>query len=115
MNYRKIISNAVHAQKDNNLTAFAVIAGLAAGAALALLFTPRSGSDYRKMLAERFSGVAEKTSQELQDHLIDDLRETHRAHADQLQGPAKKRKNPTQIKVPSAGTDAWKKKNQEEA
>lgn len=117
MNYRKIIKSAVQAQQDNNsLTAFALVAGLAAGAALAVLFAPRSGRDLRKILAEKLSDSGElsgdksQTDSELKNQLVEDLRENTRTHADQLQGPKKKRKDPTEIKVPSAGTLAWKKK-----
>lgn len=110
MNYRKLIKGVIYGQQDYNLSAFALLAGLAAGAAIAVLFAPRSGRESRKLLANTFnSAKQEEHHQELKDQLMDDLRETNREHADQLQGPKNKRKDTTQIKVPSAGTTAWKK------
>jgi len=112
MNYQKIIKSALMKQRDDSLTAFALIAGLAAGAAIAVLFAPRSGRDSRKLLAEKLNLKAVPPHpHELEDHIFDDLRETVRDHADHLQGPENKRKDPSQIKVPSAGTTAWKKQS----
>lgn len=110
MNYRKIIQNALQPQQDHSLTAFALLAGLAAGAAIAVLFAPKSGRESRKLLAEKFRSGQPANQDEMEEHLFDDLRETVREHAEQLQGPEGKRKDPTQIKIPSAGTTAWKAK-----
>lgn len=108
MNYRKIIQNTIQTHRDHNLCTFALLAGLAAGAAIAVLFAPKSGRESRKLLAEKFKFGQQHHQYELQEHLFDDLRETAREHADQLQGPESKRKDPTQIKIASAGTTAWK-------
>jgi hypothetical protein len=110
MNYRKIIQNAIQTQRDHNLTTFALLAGIAAGAAIAILFAPKSGRESRRLLVEKFRFGQQLHPHELEEHLFDDLRETTREHADQLQGPENKRKDPTQIKIPSAGTTAWKSK-----
>lgn len=113
MSYRKIIKSVLHSHNDNSLGAFALVAGLAAGAALAVLFAPRSGRKSRKLLLEKLNLTPQQEHhQELKDQLLADLRETTRERADQLQGQKKKRKDPTQIKVPSAGTTAWKKKSE---
>lgn len=112
MNYKKIIKNAIQSQQDHSMTAFALLAGLAAGAAIAVLFAPKSGRESRKLLAEKLNLSSQQSHhQELEDQLFADLRETTREHADHLQGPESKRKDPTQIKVPSAGTTAWKNKS----
>ena len=108
MNYRKLIKSVTGAREDNSLTAFALIAGLAAGAVIAALFAPRSGRETRKRLAERFSSASDHTQHDFRKAQLDDLRETTRQHADHLQGPLHKRKDPTTIKIPSAGTTAWK-------
>jgi gas vesicle protein len=111
MNYRKMIQDAIQTRQDHNLSTFAFLAGLAAGAAIAVLFAPNSGRESRKLLAEKLRFGQQHTQHELEEHLFDDLRETTRDHADQLQGPEGKRKDPTQIKIPSAGTTAWKAKS----
>lgn len=112
MNYRKIVEKALNHQKDHSLTAFALLTGLAVGATLAALFAPRSGRESRKMLRECLLHDETQHQHELEEALFEDLRETTRDHADQLQGPANKRKDPSQIKVPSAGTTAWKKQQE---
>lgn len=111
MNYKKIIKGLVQTQQDHSLTAFALFAGLAAGAAIAVLFAPKSGRESRKLLAEKLNLAQKANHHEPGDQLFDDLRETIRHHADHLQGPESKRKDPTQIKIPSAGTTAWKTKS----
>lgn len=108
MNYRKIMQNVIQTRQDHSLSTFALLAGLAAGAAIAVLFAPKSGRESRKLLSEKLGFGQQHHQHELEEHLFDDLRETVREHADQLQGPESKRKDPTQIKIPSAGTTAWK-------
>ncbi|MFA4870672.1 MAG: YtxH domain-containing protein [Pedobacter sp.] len=111
MNYRKIIQNTLQSRQDHSLSTFAFVAGLAAGAAIAVLFAPKPGREFRKLLAEKLRFGQQDPQHELEEHLFDDLREAAREHAVQLQGPESKRKDPTQIKIPSAGTTAWKAKS----
>jgi gas vesicle protein len=115
MNHSKLIKSILHTQQDNSLSAFALLAGLAAGAAVAVLFAPRSGRESRKLLVEKLNlAPQQEYGQELEDQPFDDLRETTREHAERLQGPQNKRKDPSQIKVPSAGTTAWKNQSVKE-
>ncbi|MES2830045.1 MAG: YtxH domain-containing protein [Bacteroidota bacterium] len=60
MKYKKLIAN-IFAQRDNNnaQVAVAVIAGLAVGAALAILFAPESGTDVREGISDRTKGLRE--------------------------------------------------------
>lgn len=112
MNHRKLIKSILNSQQDNSLSAFALLAGLAAGAAIAVLFAPRSGRESRKLLVRKLNPAQEQEyNYELNGQLYDDLRETTRELAEHLQGPQNKRKDPSQIKVPSAGTTAWKKQS----
>lgn len=111
MNYKKLIQATLNHNRNSGMTAIAAIAGLAIGAALSVLFASKSGSETRKLLG---SALGLKTPSG-SDHQFDidrsameDIREKTREHADQLQGPEKKRKNASLIRVPSAGTDAWK-------
>lgn len=60
MKYKKLIAN-IFAQRDNNnaQVAVALVAGLAVGAALAILFAPESGSDVREGISDRTKGLRE--------------------------------------------------------
>lgn len=110
MNYQKLIKSAIEHRNNYSLIALGLVAGLATGAAIGVLLAPRSGRSSRKLLAEKFKlQHTPEHAHELEDYIFDDLRETTRDHADHLQGPKNKRKNPSQIKVASAGTTAWKK------
>jgi len=111
--------------KDNNaLSAVALIAGVAVGAALGILFSPRKGKEIRNQVAtgaeDLFSSIKTKftsAKEEIEasgNLVIEDLREHVRQVAEDLQGPQAKRKDPSTIKVPSAGTTAWKTQAPEE-
>ena len=60
MKYKKLIAN-IFAQRDNNnaQVAVALVAGLAVGAALAILFAPESGSHVREGISDRTKGLRE--------------------------------------------------------
>ncbi|HKG06616.1 MAG TPA: YtxH domain-containing protein [Pedobacter sp.] len=94
-------------RNNSALIAIASLAGIAIGAALGILFAPQSGRNIRS----KFSGSLSNRLDDddlFKDHPVEELWEKARNHADQLQGPANKRKNTSTIKVPSAGTTAWK-------
>ena len=118
MNYKKLIQSTIQGSKDHSMLAFAVVTGLAVGAAFSILFAPKSGRDSRAAIGDATSDLKDKIvgkfspeiyeiPEKQEDHPYVDLRESVREHADALQGPENKRKDPTQIKVPSAGTTAW--------
>lgn len=124
MNYKELIKSTISGSRDNSMIAVAVVTGLAVGAAFSVLFAPRSGKNTRSAIGDATAGLKDRIvdtfspevydlPREITDHLQDDLRETTRAHADHLQGPENKRKDPTTIKVPSAGTTAWMHAEQE--
>jgi len=57
MKYEKLMANIFARNSTNNTTvAIAVIAGLAVGAVLGVLFAPESGDDVRKSLRNRITG-----------------------------------------------------------
>lgn len=121
MNYRKLIDSTLSNHQDKSLTIFAGVIGVAAGAAIAVLFAPASGKQSRSKLSEAILGlfgqVRQKntaTTAESDDQHITDLRESVREHASQLEGAESNRKDPTKIKIPSAGTANWKKQLIEE-
>lgn len=116
MNYKKLIDRAINHRQESNLTAIAVIAGLAAGAALGVIFAPRSGKESRAALCDATGSILDKlktcSAEQVNDasfsNEVEDVREKTWENAEHLQGPENKRKNPTAIHVPSAGTSAWK-------
>jgi hypothetical protein len=115
MNYKKLIHAALNHNRNSGMTTVAAIAGLAIGAAISILFAPDSGSATRTLLGrslglkKRFPGSGNGDDKDpATGFAIEDIRGKTWEHADQLQGPEKKRKNASLIKVPSAGTNAWK-------
>lgn len=113
MNYKKLIDSILSNHQDKGLTVFAGIIGLATGAAIAVLFAPDSGKRSRSKLSTAILGLFRQgnasTNTESNDQHITDLRETVREHASHLEGSESNRKDPTKIKIPSAGTANWKK------
>lgn len=108
MNYKKLI-NVFKSQNENNLIAFGLITGLAVGVAIGVLFAQKKGTEIRKMLSKSLKKKNNINSDmNPQDQHVEDLRENTRHHASKLQGPENKRKDPTLIKVASAGSNAWK-------
>lgn len=111
MNYKKLIQATLNHNGNSGMTVVAAVAGLAIGAALSVLFARKSGAETRRLLGSAL-GLETPSGSNDQDlvagHTVEDIREKTWKHADQLQGPEKKRKNASLIKVPSAGTDAWK-------
>ena len=60
MKYKKLVAN-IFAQnaKNNAQVGFALVAGLAVGAALAILFAPESGTDTRRGISNRARNLGE--------------------------------------------------------
>jgi gas vesicle protein len=115
MNYQNILKSVLSTQKKSNLSAFAFLAGLSGGAALAILFTPQSGKETRQFLLKALILEDEKSdNKELDVKPIDNLSEVIREKAEKLLGPENKRKDPTKINVPSAGTLAWQNQSPQE-
>jgi gas vesicle protein len=113
--YEQHIKTPAMKYNNNNatLTAVASIAGLAIGAALGILFAPKSGRDIRSKLKFGTSPTSRKEDDLFTGHPLEDLWETTRDHADHLQGPEKKRRDTSRIKVPSAGTLAWSEESKQ--
>lgn len=58
MNYKKLMSKIFDQRSDNSTLAFA-IAGLAAGAVVAVLFAPKSGKDMRRRITDSVMGLGQ--------------------------------------------------------
>lgn len=80
MNYKNLYKNAIPTRTDNNLYVFALLSGLAAGTAIALLLAPRSGRESIKLLLKKFNSTEQKHYNELEEQLLEELRKTARNH-----------------------------------
>lgn len=61
MKYGKLISKLTKRSDNSGYVAVAVVAGLAAGAILSLLFAPERGADARKMIANKAKELGNQT------------------------------------------------------
>lgn len=66
MNYQKQLKNILRSSGNNSLTGFALISGLAAGAALAILLAPKSGRELRKDVTDHL----EELSDDIQNLIV---------------------------------------------
>ncbi|WP_216847280.1 YtxH domain-containing protein [Pedobacter boryungensis] len=58
MKYGKLIGKILSQKSNNNgQVAVAIVAGLAAGAIISMLFAPESGKDARKLIGDRAKGL----------------------------------------------------------
>ncbi|RZL46952.1 MAG: YtxH domain-containing protein [Pedobacter sp.] len=57
MKYRKLISKVLTRKSNNGYVAVALVAGLAAGAILSILFAPESGEDTRRIISDKAKGL----------------------------------------------------------
>ena len=87
MKYRKLISKCFTKKSNDGYVAVALVAGLAAGAVLSLLFAPESGEDTRKLIGskakdlgnsakERYNALRDKIAgaeEELEDELAPEI------------------------------------------
>ena len=59
MKYGKLISKLTNRSNNSGYVAVALVAGLAAGAILSILFAPESGEDTRKLIRNRAKGLGD--------------------------------------------------------
>jgi gas vesicle protein len=116
MKLNKLLSKCTRQHTDSSMPIVALLAGLAVGAVVGLLFAPEKGADVRGVISdkagdlassvkdkiqrvkEQFSAETEKVV-EVKDQVVDDVRKKTKAAADQLTGetdPTAGSNNPTQ-------------------
>ena len=65
MNYKKLVADTFRIRSNNNSQiAAAVLIGVAVGAALSVLFAPKSGDDIRSRIANRFRSQVDDLTEE---------------------------------------------------
>lgn len=84
MNYKKILDDHLHPSTDKTPVVVALLAGLAVGAALGVLFAPSSGSETRTLIADKSKDLADSAKDKLQTY-----KEKLQTSADQLADVAK--------------------------
>jgi gas vesicle protein len=122
----RLSRNSFAQKSDSTMPVVALVAGLAIGAALSVLFAPKKGEETRGMLADgannlsdslmkKFNAAkkrllnAEEEAMEIKEQAVENVRKKTKKAADKLSGSEDESKNnPSEIKVPSAGTQAWK-------
>ena len=98
MKYERIMSNLLSQNtKTNSNAAFALVAGLAVGAVLGVLFAPKSGSDVRKGVSNKakdFGGSAKDLFTSLRNKITGEYAEAEQVVEEQpASRPAKKPKS----------------------
>jgi len=116
-------------QSDSSLPIVALVAGLAIGASLSVLFAPKKGEETRGMIADGAADISDslmrkfkdakerlfksETVSEVADHAVENVRKKASKVAKKLTGPEDDTNDVSKIKVPSAGTTAWKDNSDE--
>ncbi|MCX2477486.1 YtxH domain-containing protein [Pedobacter sp. MC2016-15] len=84
MNYKKLLNDQLHSDTDKTPVVVALLAGLAVGAALGVLFAPASGTETRDLIADKSKDLADSAKDKLQTY-----KEKIKSGADQLTDTAK--------------------------
>ncbi|WP_432713318.1 YtxH domain-containing protein [Pedobacter sp.] len=103
MKLNKIISGCASSKNDSSMPIVALLAGLAVGAVVGMLFAPESGADIRGKISDKAGDLAESVKDKVQtvkdkfssevdhavevkDQVVGDLRKKTKDVADHLQG-----------------------------
>jgi gas vesicle protein len=84
MNYKKLLNDQLDSHTDKTPVVVALLAGLAVGAALGVLFAPASGTETRDLIADKSKDLADSAKDKLQTY-----KEKVKSGADQLSETAK--------------------------
>ena len=103
MKLRKLVSDCVTSKTDSSLPIVALLAGLAVGAVVGVLFAPESGADIRGKISDKAGDLADNVKDKVQsvkeklssqadkavevkDQVVNDVRQKSKDVADHLQG-----------------------------
>lgn len=98
MNYKKLISDHLEKNTDKTPVVIALLAGLAVGAAIGVLFAPASGSETRDLISDKSKDLAESAKDKLQtykekvkssaDHLAETAKDKYQTYSEKIQSGA---------------------------
>lgn len=103
MKFKKLLSECATSKTDSTMPIVALLAGLAVGAVVGILFAPESGADTRGKISDKAGDLAdnvkdkyqsakEKLSSkadeatEIKDQVVEDVRKKTKEAADHLRG-----------------------------
>ncbi|MBB6502836.1 YtxH domain-containing protein [Pedobacter cryoconitis] len=95
MDYKKLINDHLDRQTDKTPVAVALLAGLAIGAALGILFAPGSGSETRNLISDKTKDLTDSAKDKLHsykeklknsaDHLADAAKDKYQTYGQKIQ------------------------------
>jgi gas vesicle protein len=95
MNYKKLLNDQLDRTTDKTPVVIALLAGLAVGAALGVLFAPASGTETRDLISDKSKDLAESAKDKLQiykdkiksgaDHLAESAKDKYQTYSTKLQ------------------------------
>ncbi len=101
MNYNRSLSNYFEHKTDPTKVVVALLAGLAVGAILGVLFAPDSGEEIRSNLADRAKGLANDAKDRFQS-----VRDRYRPEMDRLADEGSEMVKNAKSKARTAAADA---------
>ena len=100
MNYKKLLNDQLDRHTDNTPAVVALLAGLAIGAALGVLFAPTSGTETRDLISDKTKDLAESAKDKLMT-----CKEKIKSGTDELTEIAKKKYQAYSGKTPDNLSD----------
>ena len=98
MNYKKLLNDHLDNSTDKTPVVVALLAGLAVGAALGVLFAPATGSETRNLISDKSKDLADSAKDKLQtykekvkdttDHLAEVAKDKYQSYSEKIQGGA---------------------------
>ncbi|MCD0490127.1 YtxH domain-containing protein [Pedobacter sp. MC2016-14] len=67
MDYKKVLSNCVTRDSDSSKAVVALLAGLAVGAVLGVLFAPKSGEETRSLITDKATDLKDSLKDKYQN------------------------------------------------
>lgn len=95
MNYKKLLNDHLDNSTDKTPVVIALLAGLAVGAAIGVLFAPASGSETRNLISDKSKDLADSAKDTLQtykekiktstDQLADVAKDKYQSYSEKIQ------------------------------